>query len=238
VPGPFVFQMSSPPRRHRPIRRDVQADRTQEWHNVFRGRHGGRFRGNESACSTAVAAAARSSFIVSPGGPMNFGGVAPWRIRRQTFTVQNHNRWDRFRGPCRFPHLQRRSGSPFNLVGLNATQTVTVRFRPTTVMTATANVDITAAATRSQTASGTGTRRGDARDESDPANRAAPQSPGSTITFTATATGGTAPINSSGGCLTGRAWAIARDWSTSSTFAWTPSAPTPTLRRRLGAERR
>src|SRR5262249_38238961 len=58
-------------------------------------------------------------------------------------------------------------------------------------------------------------------------NRAAPQPPGSTITFTATATAGTAPYQFKWWLSNGTTWAIARDWSTSNTFACTPSTPNP-----------
>jgi len=226
-PGPFVFQMASPtatPQANQSA--TFKLTGLKNGTTYFVAVTAVDFGGNESACSTAVAAAARSSFVVSPGGPMNFGGVALGAFADQTFTVQNiigGTVSGAVSVPAPFSVV---SGSPFNLVGLNATQTVTVRFRPTTVATATANVVITADGdTISQTASGIGT--GAATLTNLTANRAAPQSPGSTITFTATATSGTAPYQFKWWLFDGTTWAIARDWSTSNTFAWTPSTPNP-----------
>jgi hypothetical protein len=51
------------------------------------------------------------------------------------------------------------------------------------------------------------------------------QSPGTTATFTAGATGGTAPYSYKWWVLLNGTWTLGRDWSTSATFAWTPSAP-------------
>lgn len=55
-------------------------------------------------------------------------------------------------------------------------------------------------------------------------NVAAPQPPGTTITFTASATGGTAPQQFKWWVFDGATWTVAMDWSTSATFAWTPPA--------------
>ena len=51
------------------------------------------------------------------------------------------------------------------------------------------------------------------------------QAPGTSITFTAVATGGTAPYQYKWWIFDGTTWRLARDWSTSSTFVWTPTAP-------------
>jgi glucose/arabinose dehydrogenase len=53
------------------------------------------------------------------------------------------------------------------------------------------------------------------------ANKSAPQAPGTAITFTATATGGTAPYQYKWWVYNGT-WQIAQTWSASNTFAWTP----------------
>src|SRR4051794_3449760 len=60
------------------------------------------------------------------------------------------------------------------------------------------------------------------------ANLPSPQAPGTTITFSATATGGTAPYQYKWWVSNGTTSTLGRDWSTSNTFAWTPSAPSPT----------
>jgi len=60
------------------------------------------------------------------------------------------------------------------------------------------------------------------------ANLPSPQPPGTTITFSATATGGTAPYQYKWWISNGTTSTLGRDWSTSNTFAWTPSAPGPT----------
>jgi hypothetical protein len=57
------------------------------------------------------------------------------------------------------------------------------------------------------------------------ADKTPPQTPDTTITFTAAATAGKAPyqfkwwLNTDGGPT----WMLLQDWSTSSTFAWTPT---------------
>jgi len=53
------------------------------------------------------------------------------------------------------------------------------------------------------------------------ANKSAPQAPGTTITFTATATGGTPPYQYKWWVYNGT-WQIAQTWAASNTFAWTP----------------
>jgi len=62
------------------------------------------------------------------------------------------------------------------------------------------------------------------------ANLSAPRPPGSAVTFTATATGGTAPYQFKWWLWNGVTWTVLRDWSTSNTFAWTPSTPNPNYR--------
>lgn len=54
-------------------------------------------------------------------------------------------------------------------------------------------------------------------------NVAAPQAPGTPITFTATATGGTAPYQYKWWVFDGGNYQLARDWSASPSFAWTPT---------------
>ena len=54
------------------------------------------------------------------------------------------------------------------------------------------------------------------------ANRVAPQAPGTPVTFTATATGGTAPYQYKWWIFTDD-WRVVQTWTGSSTFTWTPS---------------
>ena len=55
------------------------------------------------------------------------------------------------------------------------------------------------------------------------ANRASPQPPGTTITFSATASGGIPPYQYKFWIITGTTQTVGRNWSTTSTFAWTPT---------------
>jgi hypothetical protein len=56
------------------------------------------------------------------------------------------------------------------------------------------------------------------------ANRVAPQAPGTTITFTATGVGGAAPYQYKWWTYNGDAWVPMGTWTSSNTFAWTPTA--------------
>ncbi|HLC41192.1 MAG TPA: BACON domain-containing protein, partial [Methylomirabilota bacterium] len=56
------------------------------------------------------------------------------------------------------------------------------------------------------------------------ASRTAPQSVGTAITFTATATGGTAPYQHKWWVYDGTTWTVVQNWTTSSTYTWTPTA--------------
>src|SRR4029077_15679965 len=89
-PGSFAFQMPSPTPSPQPNQTATfKLTGLKNATTYFVAVTAVDLSGNESACSTAVAAAARSSFRVSPGGPMNFGGVALGAFADQTFTVQN-----------------------------------------------------------------------------------------------------------------------------------------------------
>jgi hypothetical protein len=99
--------------------------------------------GSESACSVVGSAVARSSFAV-PTGSVNFGNVSVGSFADQVLTVSNTG-GSTVAGTVSAPAPFRIvSGSPFNLVGLGATQAVTVRFTPTTTATASANVSFAA----------------------------------------------------------------------------------------------
>ena len=53
------------------------------------------------------------------------------------------------------------------------------------------------------------------------------QTPGTTVTFTAIATGGAAPYDFKWWLWDGATWTVLRDWSRGNTFAWTPSTRNP-----------
>ena len=56
------------------------------------------------------------------------------------------------------------------------------------------------------------------------ANRAAPQAPGTAITFSATASGGTGHNQFKWLVFDGAAWATRADWASAKTFTWTPAS--------------
>src|SRR5439155_658948 len=57
------------------------------------------------------------------------------------------------------------------------------------------------------------------------ADRGAPQAPGTTITFTATATSGTAPYQYKWYVWRSAERRVGKEWCTSATYAWTPTTP-------------
>jgi hypothetical protein len=61
-------------------------------------------------------------------------------------------------------------------------------------------------------------------------DRAAPQPPGTTIAFTAGASGGTAPYEYRFWLFDGSSWSLVRDWSPTATWSWTPSGASPTAK--------
>jgi cell wall-associated protease len=56
-------------------------------------------------------------------------------------------------------------------------------------------------------------------------DKASPQVAGNPITFTATTTGGVAPLQYKWYVYNAKTWSIGQVWSTNNTFAWTPSTP-------------
>jgi hypothetical protein len=118
--------------------------------------------GNESHCLTpAHASVPRAGFSASPTGTVNFGTVKVGSLVDQKFTVQNTGggtiSGTAFTSSGPFTVV---SGSSFTLTGVGATQTVTVRFKPTVVATATANVNFKSTSGDSITRIVTGTGSG------------------------------------------------------------------------------
>src|SRR5882762_4181624 len=100
--------------------------------------------GNQSPCSAAASAAARSDFAVSPSGSVNFGNVTLGGFVEQTFTVSNIA-GGTVSGSASVPlPFTIVSGSPFSFAGTGATQPVKVRFTPTTTTTMSATLSFTA----------------------------------------------------------------------------------------------
>lgn len=64
-----------------------------------------------------------------------------------------------------------------------------------------------------------------------------PQRPRTTITWTATATGGGAGLQFKWFVYDGRRWTVAVPWSTVNTFAWTPTTPNRRYRVAVWARR-
>src|SRR4029077_7469684 len=59
------------------------------------------------------------------------------------------------------------------------------------------------------------------------ADRAAPQPAGTTITLTAAATGGTAPVQFKWWVYSPAGWAVLQDWSAATSVMWTPATANP-----------
>ncbi len=67
------------------------------------------------------------------------------------------------------------------------------------------------------------------------ANRTSPQPAGTTTTFSATASGGTPPYQYKWWIVTGTTQTVGRNWSTSNSFAWTPTSANPNYTIRVWA---
>jgi hypothetical protein len=100
--------------------------------------------GNQSDCSTLASAVARSDFGVSPTGTVSFGSVNVGSFVDRTLTVTNTGGGAMSGSASVASPFSVVSGSPFTLSGAGASQTVTVRFAPTTGVTATANLTFAA----------------------------------------------------------------------------------------------
>jgi hypothetical protein len=101
--------------------------------------------GNVSDCFTpAQNAVARIDFSVSPTGTTNFGSTSVGTFVDQIFTVQNTGGATVAGGVSSSAPFSVVSGGSFNLVGVGAVQTVTVRFTPTVSASVSANVNFAA----------------------------------------------------------------------------------------------
>ena len=113
--------------------------------------------GNESTCSAAASGVAQPDFSVTPTGTTSFGSVAINSTADRTFTVQNTGTTTLSGAASIGAPYSILSGGSFSLAA-GASQTVTVRFRPTTSGTFASNVNVTAGGdtiSRSVTGSGT-----------------------------------------------------------------------------------
>jgi hypothetical protein len=99
--------------------------------------------GSESACSEVSSAIARSDLSITPSGTVDFGTVTVGAVMDQTFTVKNTGGGIISGTVTTSAPFSVLSGSSFNLVGVGATATVTVRFTPAMSAVATTNVTFT-----------------------------------------------------------------------------------------------
>src|SRR5258705_4044934 len=100
--------------------------------------------GGESDCSNVGSAAARIDFAVSPAGTPDFGTVTVGNPANRTFTVTNIAGGTVSGSVAASGPFTVVSGGSFNLVELNASATVTVRFMPTLAATVSSSVTFTA----------------------------------------------------------------------------------------------
>src|SRR4029434_3081069 len=66
-------------------------------------------------------------------------------------------------------------------------------------------------------------------------NQPSPQSVNTSITFTATASGGTAQYQCKWWRYDGATWTVLRNWGTSATYTWTPTTPNASYQIRVWA---
>ncbi len=100
--------------------------------------------GSQSTCSDTASATAQLDFSVTPPGTLNFGSVGLGSSATQGLTVQN-TRGGTVSGTVSVTApFSVVSGSPFTLAGSGATQSVTVRFAPTSAVTSSTNVSFSA----------------------------------------------------------------------------------------------
>jgi hypothetical protein len=99
--------------------------------------------GNESGCSSAASGVARADLDVIPAASTSFGSVAVGGTVDRTFTVENTGSASLSGAASVGAPFSIVSGASFSL-GSGASQTVTVRFRPTSAGSFAGNVTFTA----------------------------------------------------------------------------------------------
>ena len=172
--------------------------------------------GNESACSTPGSAIARIDFSMSPTGTLNFGAVNLGGFVDQVFTVSNTGGGTVSGTVSTSAPFSIISGSPFSLVGLGATQAVTVRFTPITSATATVNLNASADGdTVSRILTGTGI----ALDTTPPIVAITSPTSGSTYTTSN-------PLLTLGGMASDNVWVTQVTWANSLGSSGTASGTT------------
>lgn len=92
--------------------------------------------GRESACSNVASAVSRAEFAVTPTGSVSFGSVTLGSFAERTFTVSNTSSGTISGTASTSAPFAIVSGTPFSLAGSGSSQAVTVRFTPTTTITA------------------------------------------------------------------------------------------------------
>ena len=113
--------------------------------------------GNESACSAAASGVAKADFSVTPSTTTSFGSVAVGTTVDRTFTVQNTSTISLSGTASIGAPYSIQTGGSFSLAA-GASQTVTVRFRPTSSGTFAGNVNFVAGSdTISRAVTGSGT---------------------------------------------------------------------------------
>jgi Big-like domain-containing protein/purple acid phosphatase-like protein/ASPM-SPD-2-Hydin domain-containing protein len=101
--------------------------------------------GAESPCSNVASAVSRAEFGVSPTGSVSFGTVALGSFAEQSFTVSNTSGGTISGTASVAAPFSVVSGTPFTLAGQGSTQSVIVRFTPTTTTTMSTTLTFAAA---------------------------------------------------------------------------------------------
>jgi Glucodextranase, domain B/Bacterial Ig domain len=157
--------------------------------------------GNESGCSSVATAVAQAAFTVNPTGSLNFGSVNLGGVVTRTFTVSTTRGGTVSGTVSTSAPFSIASGGSFTLNGANATHTVTVRFAPTALAAASANLSFNAAGDSvSLLLSGTGTGTGP-----DPNPNPGPETVRPTVAISSPTTGTTFRTSASSLTLAGTA---------------------------------
>jgi hypothetical protein len=111
-------------------------------------------------------------------------------------------------------------------IAAGGAQAVTVTFAPTAATSYGGTVTVTGnqtSGTSTLAASGTGTAAATVSSVALVANKTSPQAAGTAITWTATPTGGTAPVQYKWWLFDGTTWTMVLNWTTTNTYTWTPT---------------